>query len=73
VDSAGGAIVQLEADPTTQPVADNAKQALSDGTRYGAFAAAGFLILGFLATLSLGSTHKEEVEQIKESDENHVI
>ncbi|MDH6240120.1 MFS transporter [Aurantimicrobium minutum] len=73
VDSAGGAIVQLEADPTTQPVADNAKQALSDGTRYGAFAAAGFLVLGFLATLSLGSTRKEEVEQIKESDENHVI
>ena len=73
VDSAGGAIVGLEQNPETQPIATFAKQAISDGTRYGAFAAAGFLALGFLATLSLGSTRKEEVEQIHEGPDAHVI
>ncbi|MEY4102067.1 MAG: hypothetical protein RIR88_201 [Actinomycetota bacterium] len=64
VDSAGGAIIGLEANPTTRPIADNAKIAITDGTRYGAFAAAGFLALGFLTTLSLGKTRKEEVEHM---------
>jgi EmrB/QacA subfamily drug resistance transporter len=62
VDSAGGAIIGLDADPTTRPIADLAKQAISDGTRYGAFAAAGFLVLGFFSTLSLGRGRKEEDE-----------
>lgn len=52
VDSAGGAIAGLESNPET---ADAAKEAFSQGTRYSAFAAAGFLAIGFLATLSLGS------------------
>ncbi len=73
VDSAGGAIVQLEAKPETQAIAAEAKQAISDGTRNGAFAAAGFLVLGFLATLSLGSTRKEELEQKESSGDSHVI
>jgi hypothetical protein len=54
VDSAGGAIVGLEANPETADAAVAAKQAVSDGTRYSAFAAAGFLVLGFLSTLRLG-------------------
>ena len=73
VDSAGGAIIGLEQDPTTQPIATAAKVAISDGTRYGAFAAAGFLGLGFLATLSLGATRKEEVEKLHEGGDAHVI
>jgi EmrB/QacA subfamily drug resistance transporter len=64
VDSAGGAIIGLEANPATRPIADNAKIAISDGTRYGAFAAAGFLALGFFTTLSLGKTRREEVEHM---------
>jgi len=50
--SAGGAIPGLaEKDPK---LSEAAKAAFSDGTRYSAFAAAGFLSLGFLATLRLG-------------------
>lgn len=63
VDSAGGAIVQLEANPDTAAVAQSAKQAVSDGTRYSAFAAAGFLVLGFFSTLSLGLTRKPQEQR----------
>jgi len=59
VDSSGAAIAGLAADPSTAAVADDAKLALSDGTRYAAFAAAGFLTVGFLATLSLGSGRRK--------------
>jgi EmrB/QacA subfamily drug resistance transporter len=73
VDSAGGAIIGLEANPATRPIADNAKIAISDGTRYGAFAAAGFLALGFFTTLALGKTRKEEVEHmVAEGDKKPV-
>lgn len=62
VDSAGNAIPGLEArDPAA--FAD-AQDAFSDGTRYSAFAAAGFLLLGLLATLRLDSTRPEHEESI---------
>ena len=54
VDSAGGAIAGLDASPQTEAIADDAKAALSDGTKYAAFAAAAFLAVGLLATISLG-------------------
>ncbi len=54
VDSSGAAIAGLERDPSMADVVTDAKIAFSDGTRYSAFAAAGFLAVGFLATLSLG-------------------
>jgi len=73
VDSAGGAIIGLEANPATRPIADNAKIAISDGTRYGAFAAAGFLVLGFFTTLSLGKTRKEEVEHMVEEGDKKPV
>lgn len=60
VDSAGGAIAGLEAAPQTQPIADDAKQALSEGTRNSAYAAAGFLALGLLATLALPRREPEK-------------
>lgn len=55
VDSAGGAIAGLEASPATADAANDAKAALSDGTRAAAFTAAGFLTLGLAATFTLGS------------------
>ncbi|EWT01281.1 hypothetical protein N865_10705 [Intrasporangium oryzae NRRL B-24470] len=55
VESAGGAIPALAKNPQTAPIAPIAEQAFSDATRWAAFTAAGFLVLGLLATLSLGS------------------
>ncbi|NQX11526.1 DHA2 family efflux MFS transporter permease subunit [Microbacteriaceae bacterium VKM Ac-2855] len=59
VDSSGAAIAGLEA--SDERSADAAKQAFSDGTRFAAFSAAGFLALGFLATLSLGGSPEATV------------
>ncbi|GAA5017429.1 DHA2 family efflux MFS transporter permease subunit [Terrabacter aeriphilus] len=56
VESAGGAIPALSRDPRTAPAAAVAEQAFSDATRYAAFTAAGFLVLGLLATFSLGGS-----------------
>jgi hypothetical protein len=56
--SAGSAIPALaDRDPA---VGDAAREAFSDGTRASAFAAAGFLALGLLATLRLGSGSRPE-------------
>ncbi|KAA9089551.1 DHA2 family efflux MFS transporter permease subunit [Microbacterium radiodurans] len=63
VDSAGGAIAGLEASPDTAAIADDAKAALSDGTKAASFAAGGFLVLGFLATLSLGRGARRDEER----------
>ncbi|WP_382306667.1 DHA2 family efflux MFS transporter permease subunit [Herbiconiux sp. UC225_62] len=54
VDSSGAAIAGLAQDPSMDSVVQDAKTAFSDGTKYAAFAAAGFLAVGFAATLSLG-------------------
>ncbi|MCU1482125.1 MAG: family efflux transporter permease subunit [Subtercola sp.] len=56
VDSSGAAIAGLAASPATVAVATDAKAAFSTGTQLAAFSAAGFLVIGFLATLSLGGT-----------------
>ena len=60
VDSAGGAIAGLEQSPETAPLADDAKAALSDGTKWASITAAGFLAFGLLATLSLGSGRRPD-------------
>lgn len=60
VDSAGTAIPAL--DETSTDVADDARAAFSDSTRFAAFAAAGFLALGFLATLRLEGRREEHAE-----------
>lgn len=57
VDSAGNAIPGL--DDRSAEVAAEARAAFSDGTRYSAFAAAGFLALGLLATLRLDGRRPE--------------
>jgi EmrB/QacA subfamily drug resistance transporter len=54
VDSAGAAIPALGENPQTAAVAKDARVAFSDAARYSAYSAAGFLTLGWFATLSLG-------------------
>jgi MFS family permease len=63
VDSSGAAIVALEKDPATAHIAEQAKIAFSDATKFGAYSAAGFLALGFLSTLSLTGKRREESEK----------
>lgn len=58
VDSSGTAIPALDA--KSADAAADARAAFSDATRYSAFAAAGFLALGFLATLSLGGSGRRD-------------
>jgi EmrB/QacA subfamily drug resistance transporter len=53
-DSAGAAIPGLAAAPATADVAQSAKEAFTDATRWSAFTAAGFLVIGLGASLSLG-------------------
>lgn len=60
VDSSGTAIPSLDAQ--SPDAATDAREAFSDATRYSAFAAAGFLGVGFLATLRL-SGRREELDE----------
>ncbi len=55
VTSAGSAIIGLKANPQTEQAATAAADAFTQGTKFAAFTAAGFLCIGFAATLSLGS------------------
>jgi len=64
VDSAGGAIPALANDPRAAVAYEPARQAFSDGTRYAAFTAAGFLMVGLVASFSLGTGRRRS-----ESDE----
>lgn len=57
VDSAGSAIPSL--DEQSPEAADAARQAFSDATRFSAYAAAGFLALGLLATITLRGRRAE--------------
>ncbi|KQQ68890.1 MFS transporter [Microbacterium sp. Leaf320] len=67
VDSAGAAISGLEANPETAAIADDAKAAFSDGTRFAAWTAAGFLTLGLLSTISLGSATRSRSDEDDET------
>ena len=60
VDSAGTAIPAIE--KQSPDAADDARAAFSDATRYSALAAAGFLALGFVASLRLHAGRSEEQE-----------
>jgi EmrB/QacA subfamily drug resistance transporter len=62
VSSSGGAIPGLVKNPTTRSVGKKAEEAFSEATKFSAFSAAGFLALGLLATISLGSGRKPEEE-----------
>ncbi|WP_036316097.1 DHA2 family efflux MFS transporter permease subunit [Microbacterium sp. B24] len=60
VDSSGGAIAGLAANPATAPIAGDAKAAFSDATRLSAFTAGGFLVVGLLATIPLGRERRRD-------------
>jgi len=68
VDSAGGAIPQLEAGLTQQGLPSEiasevqvaAGDAFTDGAKFSAWAAAAFLLLGLLSTFNLGTRKKKE-------------
>ena len=56
IDSAGGAISGLEANPATADFASDAKDAISAGTSAAAYLAAGFLAMAMVASFSLGAS-----------------
>ncbi|QIM21870.1 MFS transporter [Phycicoccus sp. HDW14] len=58
--SAGAAIPALARDPGTAAAAADARTALTEATRVSAATAAGFLVLGLLASLSLGSGRRPD-------------
>ncbi len=60
--SAGAVIPSLARDPSTATVADDARVAFTDATRVSAASAAGFLVLGLLASLSLGDGRRPDDE-----------
>lgn len=68
VDSSGTALPAVEAQ--SPDAAADARQAFSDATRYSALSAAGFLVLGFLATLRLHGTGRpdDDVNPVTEAE-----
>jgi EmrB/QacA subfamily drug resistance transporter len=66
VDSAGAAIPGLA--KQSAAIGEDARIAFSDATRFAAFSAAGFLILGFLATLRLSGVSRNREEQLAASE-----
>ncbi|GAA2094922.1 DHA2 family efflux MFS transporter permease subunit [Microlunatus panaciterrae] len=61
-DSAGSIIPSLNADPRTAPIGAAAETAFSDATRYSALTAAAFLLIGLLASRSLGSGRAKSIK-----------
>jgi EmrB/QacA subfamily drug resistance transporter len=59
-DSAGAAIDGLATQPGGEAVADAANEAFSVGTRYASWTAAGFLLLGLAASISLRTATPQE-------------
>lgn len=56
IDSAGGAIPGLAANPQTADIANDAKVALSTGTATAAYVAAGFLAIALVSSFSIGDS-----------------
>jgi EmrB/QacA subfamily drug resistance transporter len=66
VDSAGAAIPGLA--KQNPAIAEDARIAFSDATQFAAFSAAGFLVLGFLATLRLSGVSRNREEELLASE-----
>lgn len=69
VDSAGAAISGLDADPATKEIAQDARDAFSDGTRWAALTAAGFLVLGLASTVGLGGKRSARTDDSARSED----
>ncbi|MGN9774328.1 DHA2 family efflux MFS transporter permease subunit [Micromonospora sp. H33] len=67
-ESAGAAIGDLAADPRTARIAEEAKAAFSDATRYAAFCAAGFLLVGLLACARLPRDRPEPSDPARQPE-----
>jgi hypothetical protein len=75
VDSAGSAIPALANDPRSAIAYEPAREAFSQGTRYAAFTAAGFLLIGLAASFSLGNGRRrtdldDEADEADEANES---
>jgi EmrB/QacA subfamily drug resistance transporter len=68
VDSAGSAIIGLNANPQTAKLGEAASEAFTQGVRFSAFTAAGFLCVGLAATLSLGGGASVAGKRAKRSE-----
>lgn len=68
-DSAGATIAPLAADSTTAFVADAAREAMTHGLASGSYLAAGFLILGVVATALIPNTQKARPEPAAAADD----
>lgn len=68
--SAGAVIPELARNPATAAIATDAKVAFTDATRYAAFSAVGFLVIGLVASMSLGVSrrYEDDVELLASSD-----
>ncbi len=67
IDSAGGAISGLEANPQTKGFASDAKTALSSGTATASLVAAGFLGVALVTSFSLGNSAEKRSAAKKKS------
>lgn len=65
-DSAGAAIGPLAANPATVFAADAAREAMTQAIAFGSYLAAGFLIVGVIATLLIPSTRPSETDHADE-------
>ncbi len=66
-DSAGALIAKLAADPATAPIADAAREALTQGVSVAAWVGVAALVIGLLTTIPLGR-RKPEVADLPISD-----
>ncbi|XBH20878.1 MFS transporter [Jonesiaceae bacterium BS-20] len=64
-ESAGAAIHPLATNPDTAFIADAAREAMTHGLALGSYLAAGFLLLGVIATLLIPNTQKISLEPAK--------
>lgn len=67
--SAGAAIEVLAQNPATATVADAAREAMTHALAFGSFLAAGFLVIGVIATLFIPNTRPSETEPGEEDRE----
>lgn len=64
-DSAGAAIEGYAAQPQTQPVADAGRVAMTDGIELGGYLAAGFILLGLVATALIPQSAARDNDHVR--------
>ncbi|MEU4312411.1 MFS transporter [Nocardia sp. NPDC024068] len=64
-DSAGAAIEGYAAQPQTRPIADAGRAAMTDGIELGGYLAAGFILLGLVATVLIPRSAAHENDDVR--------